>query len=125
MSEPAMPDYVARNQAVWTRANRRFTAELAREAWSQDHVTWGTWDVPEGSLNVLPDVRGLDVIELGCGTGYFGAWLKRRGARRVVGIDVTAAQLATAHALNREFKLGLEFIEANAEAVPLPDGSVD
>jgi SAM-dependent methyltransferase len=125
MSAERVPDYVARNQALWTRANKRFLAELAREAWSQDHVSWGTWDVPEESLNVLPDVRGLDVIELGCGTGYFGAWLKRRGARRVVGIDVTPAQLATARTLNGEFDLGVEFIEANAEAVPLPDGSFD
>ena len=74
---------------------------------------------------MLPDVRGLDVIELGCGTGYFGAWLKRRGARRVVGIDVTPAQLDTARQLDREFKVGVEFIEANAEAVPLPDASFD
>ena len=81
--------------------------------------------MPEESLKVMPDVRGLDVIELGCGTGYFGAWLKRQGARRVVGVDVTPAQLETARELNAEFKLGLEFIEANAEAVPLPDGSFD
>jgi len=121
----ALPDYAVRNRALWTRANRRFLAGLARQAWSQENITWGTWDVPEESLHVLPDMRGLDVIELGCGTGYFGAWLKRTGARRVVGVDVTPAQLATAGALNREFKLGLEFIEANAETVPLPDGSFD
>ena len=121
----ALPDYAIRNKALWTRANRRFLAALARQSWSQEEITWGTWDVPEDSLRVLPDVRGLDVIELGCGTGYFGAWLKQRGARRVVGVDVTPAQLSTAQVLNREFKLGLEFIEANAEDVPLPDGSFD
>ena len=59
-------------------------------------------------MEVLPAVRGLDVIELGCGTAYFSAWLKRLGARRVVGVDVTPAQLATAQELNREFGLGLE-----------------
>jgi ubiquinone/menaquinone biosynthesis C-methylase UbiE len=70
-------------------------------------------------------VRGLDVIELGCGTAYFGAWLKKRGARRVVGVDITPAQLATARELDAEFRLGLELIEANAEDVPLPDASFD
>src|SRR5215472_4317060 len=124
MAEP-LPDYIARNQAVWTKANKRFTAELAREAWAQNDVTWGTWDAPETLLNVLPDVNGLDVIELGCGTGYFGAWLKQRGARRVVGVDVTPAQLSTAQVLSREFKLDLELLEANAENVPLPDESFD
>ena len=38
---------------------------------------------------------GLDVVELGCGTAYFSAWLARRGARPV-GVDVTPAQLDTA-----------------------------
>ena len=121
----ALPEYLERNKALWTRANKRFLAGLARRSWSQESITWGTWDAPEESLHVLPDVRGLDVIELGCGTGYFSAWLKHRGARRVVGVDVTPAQLSTARALNREFKLGVEFIEANAEAIPLPDGSFD
>src|SRR5258708_5722694 len=36
-----------------------------------------------------------------------------------------AAQLKTAREMNAEFGLGLEFIEANAENVPLPDASFD
>ena len=44
---------------------------------------------------MLPDVAGKDVIELGCGTAYFSAWLARRGARPV-GVDITPAQLETA-----------------------------
>jgi hypothetical protein len=37
--------------------------------------------MPEQQLGVLGDVRGLDVVELGCGTAYFCVWLARRGAR--------------------------------------------
>ena len=81
--------------------------------------------MPEDEIRVVPDVYGLDVIELGCGTAYWGAWLKKLGARRVVGVDVTPAQLDTAREMNREFGLGLEFIEANAENVPLPHASFD
>ena len=36
----------------------------------------------ESELGVLGDVAGKDVVELGCGTAYFGAWLARRGASR-------------------------------------------
>jgi SAM-dependent methyltransferase len=125
IKDAAMPDYAIRNRTLWTKANKRYTAEHARESWAQEEIRWGTWDMPETDLHVLSDVRGLDVIELGCGTAYFSAWLKRRGAKRVVGVDVTPAQLATAQELNREFRLGLELIEANAEAVPLPDASFD
>jgi ubiquinone/menaquinone biosynthesis C-methylase UbiE len=120
-----LPDYAVLNRAHWTAANAHYTAEHARESWAQDHVHWGVWHVPEAEVQALPDVRGLDVIELGCGTAYFGAWLKKLGARRVVGVDITPAQLATANELNEEFGLGLEFIEANAEEVPLPNASFD
>src|SRR5207253_39114 len=59
------------------------------------------------------------------GTAYFGARLKRRGARRVVGVDVTPAQLDTARRMDAEFELGLELVEANAEETGLPSGSFD
>ena len=120
-----LPDYAVTNRAHWTTANAKYTAGSARDRWAQNHIHWGVFKVPEDDVQVVPDVRGLDVIELGCGTAYFGAWLKKRGARRVVGVDVTPAQLATAREMDAEFGLGLEFIEANAEEVPLPDASFD
>jgi SAM-dependent methyltransferase len=123
MSE--LPPHVALNRDSWTAANAAYTDSKAPSAWAQDEITWGVWGVPEASLQVLPDVAGLDVIELGCGTAYFGAWLKRRGARRVVGIDVTPAQLRTARECDAEFGLGLELIEANAEQVPLESAQFD
>ncbi|HKV86955.1 MAG TPA: class I SAM-dependent methyltransferase [Candidatus Dormibacteraeota bacterium] len=124
MPEDVLPEYAVRNRAHWTESNARYTASHARESWAGG-VHWGVWHVPEEQVRALPEVEGLDVIELGCGTGYFGAWLKKRGARRVVGVDVTPAQLATAREMDSEFGLGLEFIEANAEKVPLPDASFD
>ncbi len=66
----------------------------------------------------------MDVVELGCGTAYFSAWLAKRGAKPV-GVDPTPAQLDTARWCQRE--LGIEFplVEAAAEAVPLPDACFD
>jgi ubiquinone/menaquinone biosynthesis C-methylase UbiE len=120
-----LPDYALLNRDLWTRSNAEYTDAQATEAWARDEITWGIWRTPESELNVLPDVAGKDVIELGCGTAYFGAWLRKRGARRVVGIDVTPAQLATARRLDAESGLGLELIEGNAEAVPLTDEQFD
>ena len=80
--------------------------------------------MPESQLNALPDVAGKDVIELGCGTAYFSAWLARRGARPV-GVDVTPAQLETARLMQRETGIEFPLLEANAEEVPLPDESFD
>jgi ubiquinone/menaquinone biosynthesis C-methylase UbiE len=125
MSDQILPDYALLNRALWTRANAAYTDGSAREAWSQADISWGVWHAPEAELRVLPRLWGMDVVELGCGTAYFGAWLKRAGAHRVVGVDVTPAQLATARRLDAEFGLGLELIEGNAEAVPLADAQFD
>ena len=120
-----LPDYALTAREHWTRSNAEYTNARARQRWAQEEIDWGVWKNPESEVQVLPDLRGLEVIELGCGTAYFGAWLKKHGAARVVGVDITPAQLATARAMNEEFGLGLEFVEANAEDVPLPDASFD
>ena len=123
--DPTDPDYLAVNREKWTVANAAHTDRNAEAAWAQEEITWGIWSLTESEARVLPDVSEKDVIELGCGTAYVSAWLRRRGARRVVGVDITPAQLETARRLDRQFGLGLELIEANAEAVPLPDASFD
>ena len=107
---PELPDYAILAREHWTETNAAYTSTTARVRWAQDEIDWGVWKTPESELHVLPDLHGLDVIELGCGTAYFGAWLKKHGARRVVGVDITPAQLNTARAMNEEFGLGLEFI---------------
>lgn len=116
-------DHVERNVRQWTRWAERYV-EPGRRAWSRDQPDWGIWAVPEADLRVLPDVAGKDVLELGCGSAYWSAWLARRGAR-VTALDVTAAQLRTARELQKEFGLEFPLIEANAEDVPLPDESFD
>jgi len=74
---------------------------------------------------MLPaDLADKDVIELGCGTAYVSAWLARRGAR-VVGIDNSEAQLATASRLQRRYGFDFPLLHGNAEAVPYPDSSFD
>ena len=110
---------------AWTRANAEYTDARAEEAWAKDEIDWGIWHVRESELGALPDVTGKEVVELGCGTAYLGAWLKRAGAARVVGIDPTPAQLETARRCNERFGLGLELVEAFAEEVPYPDASFD
>jgi SAM-dependent methyltransferase len=118
-------DYIAVNREGWTRANAEYTDAAAREAWAQDEITYGKWQIPEREVRVLPALEGSHVVELGCGTGYFGAWLRRHGAARVVGVDVTPEQLETARRMNEEFGLDLEFLEENAERTSLPDASFD
>lgn len=118
-----LPDHVVTNRTFWTSEAASYV-EPGRRSWADAEPSWGIWGVPESEVRILPDVEGLDTIELGCGTAYVSAWLARRGARPV-GIDVTPAQLETARALQREHGLEFPLIEASAEDVPLPDASFD
>jgi SAM-dependent methyltransferase len=119
-----LPEHAVRNRELWTRSNAEYTDESAERAWAQEEITWGMFKVPESEVGVLGDVSGLDVLDLGCGVAYFSAWLARRGAR-VVGLDVTPAQLETARRMQADTGLSFRLVEASAEDVPLSDTSFD
>ncbi len=105
------------NREAWDRLSADYLGP-GRRAWATDEPTWGVWGIRERDLRALPDVAGKDVIELGCGTAYWSAWLARRGAR-VVGLDNSARQLAHARALQREHGLAFPLVHADAEHAPL------
>lgn len=117
-------DHVLRNRAAWDRLAADY-AGPGLDNWAASEPAWGTWKVPEAQLGVLPPrLDGADVLELGCGTGYISAWLARRGARPV-GVDNSAAQLATAAALQDRFRLRFPLIQASAEQAPFTDAAFD
>ncbi|HSJ49988.1 MAG TPA: class I SAM-dependent methyltransferase [Actinomycetota bacterium] len=116
-------DHVFVNRASWDADAENWFAR-GRAAWSATEITWGIWSVPEAELGLLPALDGLDVAELGCGTGYVSAWLARRGARPV-GLDVSGGQLANARRLQSEFGVRFPLVHADAERTPFRDGSFD
>ena len=89
---------VAVNRALWGVLNERFTDAAADTLWSRTEVVWGLFSVPDRLLGVLGDVGDLKVVELGCGTAYFSAWLTAAGAKTVA-LDLSGEQLATARRL--------------------------
>jgi SAM-dependent methyltransferase len=118
-----LPDHVRENKASWENEAANYV-EPAKRNWESDAISWGIFGVPESEVRALPDVDGMDVVELGCGTAYFSAWLARRGARPT-GVDITENQLATARAMQAEHGLEFPLIQASAEDVPLPDACAD
>jgi SAM-dependent methyltransferase len=119
----ALTEHAAATRAMWNEDAPNWVTR-GREHWAMPSPVWGSWDLPEHELKVLPDVAGLDVVDLGCGTGHWCAWLARLGARPV-GIDVSEAQLATARELQRAHGLEFPIVHASAEQVPYPDASFD
>jgi SAM-dependent methyltransferase len=117
------PDYLEQNRRSWGRVAPEYEA-AGRRNWATPEPSWGIWGIPESSTSILPDVTGRDTLELGCGTGYVSAWLRRRGARPV-GIDPTWEQIANARRFQSEFELDFPLVSAAAEMLPFPDASFD
>jgi SAM-dependent methyltransferase len=123
MSSEGLPEHVRINEAAWTAEAANYV-EPAERNWARDEIGWGIFDVPEADVGALPDVAGMDVVELGCGTAYVSAWLARRGARPI-GVDITEAQLATARRMQERHGLEFPLVHASAESVPLASASAD
>jgi SAM-dependent methyltransferase len=93
-----------------------------------DYAEYVRWQVDSsGALfGKFPgfDVRGKTVLEIGCGPGGRAAYMATQGARRVVGIDINAEEVALASthcfALLPETRGVLEFhVSREDELLPL------
>lgn len=70
--------------------------------------------------SLMPDVQGLDVLDLGCGSGDLCRKVKRLGARSVVGVDVSRNMLALAQ---KEVPEGVHFLNRAIEDCAFSTGS--
>ncbi len=120
----ALTVHEMRNRAAWNADadayQERHGAQLADSA----GFAWGIAQIPEDTLQVLGDVAGKDILELGCGAAQWSIALARRDARPV-GLDLSERQLHHARRLMVQAKVDFPLVHGSAEAVPLPDSSFD
>ena len=67
--------------------------------------------------------RDAVVLDLGAGTGDLSAEFRRQGARRVTGLDVSAAMLVRAE--QKYGRGGIDWLQGDALRLPFADGSFD
>ena len=72
---------------------------------------------------LLPDLRGLCVLDLGCGFGWFCRWARQQGAAHVLGIDVSERMLARARATTPD--TAITYTRADMEHLELSPESFD
>ena len=107
--------------STWTEeAVRARAAELG--PWFHNMKLRGVWTAPGHFLGNYPhvkwrhyarklpaDLRGKTVLDIGCNGGFFSLEMKRRGADRVIGLDVDEAYLAQARFAAEVEGLDIEF----------------
>ena len=113
---------------------KAFGSDGSRAAWDAGADAWEEF-VESGAdyyrhavhgpalLDACEPLAGLDVLDLGCGQGFFSRELARRGAK-VVGIDLSVELLTFALMHETDEPLGIQYhlIDAARTAVVLGEG---
>jgi SAM-dependent methyltransferase len=113
------------------RAQRRFW-DWYSPAYQRDHASdlgevsfvWSPERCLEDEIGLLGDVRGLDLLEVGCGGGQCSRWVAQRGGRAVA-LDLSESQLRAATRMARSSGISVPLVLADATALPFADASYD
>ena len=119
--------YEQTNRATWNADADSYQAmnapQIREQAFSGD-IAWGLWAVPESELHVLGDVKGKDVLELGCGAAQWSIALAQRGASPV-GLVSRRGPARTCASSDGGDRITVPVVHASGEHVPFSDGSFD
>ena len=72
---------------------------------------------------MLPALQGKNVLDLGCGYGWFCRWASEQGAARVLGVDVSEKMLAQARSMGNQETV--EYARLDLEQLALPPATYD
>src|SRR5271155_327204 len=72
---------------------------------------------------LVPELRDLRVVDLGCGFGWFCRWAREQGAASVLGLDVSEKMLARARTETGD--LAVTYQIADLERLDLPAAAFD
>ena len=72
---------------------------------------------------VKPLIMNREVVDLGCGYGWFCRWAAQQGAAWVVGIDISEKMLARARAATTD--AAISFVRADLGRLGLAEGAFD
>jgi ubiquinone/menaquinone biosynthesis C-methylase UbiE len=111
-----MPEKTSRFDADLVRAQWDFAADAyaSFQDAGDDYYRYELFG--PAHVELCGDVRGLRLLDLGCGTGYFSREMSRRGAI-VTGIDISAGQLGHARRHERDEPLGISYAELDAASL--------
>ncbi|MBV4459098.1 class I SAM-dependent methyltransferase [Pseudomonas sp. COR58] len=128
MEVPNPQDAVDSNRQAWNDSARhhRDTPEWQALLASVAQTDFSCLDDTLRALLEQVGVEGKDVVQLGCNNGRESLSLFALGARRVTGVDQSAAFLEQARVLNARSPFDAQFIEADIHRLPAElDGRFD
>jgi SAM-dependent methyltransferase len=107
----------------WDADADDYLGEHGQDIGDVDFV-WCPEGLREADAALLGDVRGLRVLEVGCGSAPCARWLAEQGAYPVA-LDLSGAMLQHAAALGVKTGIPVPLVQAGAERLPFADSSFD
>lgn len=83
---------------------------------------WGPEGHTEDELQVLGEVRDLDVLEVGSGAGQCSRWVRTHGGRGI-GLDLSHRQLQHSRRLDEQTGVAVPSVRATATSLPFRDAA--
>jgi SAM-dependent methyltransferase len=71
---------------------------------------WRTFIESFTLMELIGDLSGKAVVDLACGEGYYTRILRRQGAARVVGVDLSERMIELARAEEARHPLGIDYL---------------
>ena len=120
-----------KNGPVEEASLERKTSDLYSSLW-RDFKEETLWEegvkLIQGRLSgeiINKDIRGKEILDMGCGSGRYAIALARLGAKRVVAIDYERRSYARAEELATSRVLPVEFYAGDLLSLPFEDDSFD
>lgn len=112
MNEMEVGHYWNRNAPVWINLVR------------QGYDVYRNYLNTPAFFDMMPDIKGLKGLDIGCGEGYNTRLLADRAAT-VEAIDISTVFIESAKQMESEFPLGINYSVASATQLPFQDASFD
>ena len=104
-------DVLSVNRAAWDHVAPRFYGGTALPH-------YGPLAPTEETLRLLGPIEGIRALELGCGSGHSLAYLARRGAAEVWGLDLSVTQIGFATETLKPFTPNVRLFHSPMEVDP-------
>ncbi|MBR5337985.1 MAG: methyltransferase domain-containing protein [Lachnospiraceae bacterium] len=120
--EEESPEIKDRVEKYWTKRASTFFEQRRAEIESDKANIW-----VEGILSHIPEDKGIKILDVGCGAGFFPVILGRLGYD-VTGIDLTEEMICYADKMLDLYNIDrtrVRVMQGDAEAPAFPDDSFD
>ena len=113
------PAVKSRIASYWDGRSDSFKIQRDAELHSEQHQLW-----QEELLSHLPEKKGLRILDVGCGCGFFSLMLAECG-HQVTGIDLTESMILRGRELVSEYGVNADLRVMDAENLEFDDETFD